>query len=280
MREKINLYEEKSGYTRFCYGTSFGRALLKLLVRPWVSKTVGCFMDSRLSKPLIKRFVKKNGIDLNVYQGAPYKSYNSFFTRKIKDGQRAFDMSAGALCAPCDSALSVYPIEADSLFSIKGGSYSCASLLGDEQLAKQFEGGTCLIFRLAVTDYHRYSFFDSGRILSTKYIPGVLHTVRPIALERYDFFKENSRAVSVMETENFGTAAFVEVGALLVGRIKNHDVTAFSRGEEKGYFEFGGSTCVLLLKKDAARIDEELIANTSAGFESKVQLGERIGERY
>ena len=280
MREKISLNEEKSGAAKFLYRNKLGRGVLKILVRPWVSKTVGRFMDSRLSKPMIKSFIKKNGIDLNDYLGAPYKNYNDFFTRKIKDGRRIFDMSPAALCAPCDSALSVYPITSGSLFSIKGGSYSCAALLGDGQLAEQFERGTCLVFRLAVTDYHRYSFFDSGKTLSTKYIPGVFHTVRPVALERYDFYKENSRSVTVMETENFGTAAFVEVGALLVGKIKNHPVSAFSKGEEKGYFEFGGSTCVLLLKESAAKIDDEILANTAAGFESKVRLGERIGERY
>jgi len=71
----------------------------------------------------------------------------------------------------------------------------------------------------------------------------------------------------------------MEVGALFVGRIVNHPLTEFSRGQEKGRFEFGGSTVILLLQKDATVIDEELLENTRSGLESIVRLGQRIGRK-
>lgn len=279
MRQKISIEQKDSGSVRFLYRTAFGRVVLRLLIRPWVSKAVGGFMSSFLSKPMIKGFVRKNGIDLNEYKGAPYKSYNDFFTRKIMDGGRPFDASPDALCAPCDSALSVYEITPDSRFLIKNGSYSVASLTGSEDMAKEFEGGLCLVFRLAVTDYHRYAFFDSGTAEDSRFIKGVLHTVRPIALERFDFYKENCREVTRLHTDNFGDAVQVEVGAMCVGKIVNNGKKNFLRSEEKGYFMFGGSTVVLLLKKDAAEIDSEITTNTAWGFETKVTCGEKIGNK-
>lgn len=43
----------------------------------------------------------------------------------------------------------------------------------------------------------------------------------------------------------------MEVGAMMVGRITNHEAVPgyVTRGEEKGYFEFGGSTIILLTQK-------------------------------
>ena len=188
-------------------------------------------------------------------------------------------MSADALVAPCDGKLTAYPITADGLFDIKHSIYSVADLLRDKALAKEYEGGTCLVFRLTPDDFHRYSFMDDGRILESRTLPGVLHTVRPIAFRRYPVFSENAREFAVLETANFGKVIEMEVGALFVGRIVNHPLTAFTRGEEKGKFEFGGSTVILLLQKDAAVIDEELLENTRASKESIVRLGQKIGNR-
>jgi phosphatidylserine decarboxylase len=70
----------------------------------------------------------------------------------------------------------------------------------------------------------------------------------------------------------------IEVGAMLVGRIKNANKTTFKKGEEKGYFDFGGSTVVLLVNKDI-KIDDDILAQSAKGIETKVSYGERIGEK-
>ncbi|MBR3025761.1 MAG: phosphatidylserine decarboxylase, partial [Oscillospiraceae bacterium] len=116
-------------------------------------------------------------------------------------------------------------------------------------------------------------------VLREKYIDGRLHTVSPISAKRYKVFAENCRSVSFLETENFGECYQVEIGALLVGKIINRKVKVFERGDEKGYFEMGGSTCVVMLKKDAAIIDEDIRENSDKGIETKVLMGERIGRK-
>lgn len=275
----LEISEKDTAGVNFLYHTPPGRALLRLLICPGVSKALGAFLDTGVSRHLVSPFVKSTKLDLSDYPEVSYRSFNDFFTRRVKEGRRPIDKTADTLVAPCDGKLTVYPITEDAVFSIKHSSYALKDLLRDEALAKEFEGGTCLIFRLTPDDFHRYSFMDDGRILSSSIIPGVLHTVRPIAFRRYPVYLENAREYAVLETANFGKVIQMEVGALFVGRIVNHPLTTFVRGQEKGKFEFGGSTILLLLQKDAAVIDEELLENTRQNKESIVRLGSTIGKK-
>lgn len=263
---------------RFLYRTVLGRIILKIASCRFLSKAAGVFLSSRLSKGMINGFVNKNGIDMSQFEETDYRSFNDFFTRKLRKGKRTVDTSEDALISPCDARLSVYDINEDSLFSIKNSQYSIEGLLNNSELAKEFQGGKCLIFRLCADDYHRYCYFDDGEKGNNIFIKGVLHTVQPIAFERYDVYSQNCREYTVMETKNFGRAVQVEVGALLVGKISNlHGSHRFSRGEEKGMFEFGGSTIVLLLKSGAAEINSEIVENSLKGTETIVKYGQKIG---
>lgn len=260
------------------YSSFAGRVLLKLLTAPALSRAVGAFMDSPLSKPLIKGFIQANNIDTSQYIMSGIRSYNDFFTRKIKPTARHADMTPEHLISPCDSKLSAYKICGKSVFRIKGSYYRVAELLQSHSLAEQYRGGWCLIFRLEVDDYHRYCYIDNGSKSDNTFIPGELHTVNPIALERYNIYKRNCREYTTLHTENFGDVMQVEVGAMLVGKIANrHGEHYFRRGEEKGMFLFGGSTIVLLIKKGKAAIDDDILRNTSQGFETVVKYGEKIG---
>jgi phosphatidylserine decarboxylase len=264
---------------KFFYGTAVGRILLRPLTAPFVSGAVGAFMNSRLSASMIKGFIRKNGINPADFEQRRYTSYNDFFTRRILPEKRPIDYSGSALISPCDAKLSAYTIGEDSRFCIKGSHYSVAELLQNEDLAARFCGGVCLIFRLSVDDYHRYCYIDNGRKGDNIYIKGRLHTVQPIAVDRVPVYVQNCREYTVMETENFGSAVQVEVGALMVGRIANrHGAGAIVRGEEKGMFLFGGSTIVLLLESGRAVVDSEIFDNTAKGLETVVRMGEKIGE--
>ena len=264
----------------FLYRNKIGRVFLKLLICPTISKTVGAFMNSPLSKPMIKGFVKKNNIDLSTFEEKEYCSYNDFFTRKIKSENRPISDDKNALISPADSRLTALFIDENLRFKIKNAYYNLADFLDDNALADEFLGGILLIFRLCVDDYHRYCFIDNGEILSHKFIKGSLHTVQPIALEKDNFFKENCREITVMNTENFGKVIMAEIGAMMVGKIKNHKTAgSFKRAEEKGYFEFGGSTVCVILKKNAAKIDEEILENSKKGLETRVLFREKIGDR-
>ena len=239
---------------------------------------MGRYLDGRLSKGLIKGYVKKHGIDMNEYLAEQYPSFNAFFTRRIRPELRPFDFSPEAFVSPCDGKLSVFPVEEGGKFEIKGFSYSAETLLRNVELAEKYRGGWCLVFRLTVEDYHRYFYIDGGSKGENVFIEGRLHTVQPIALEHRRVFTENCREYTVLHTENFGDVTQVEVGAMMVGRIVNNQgAGSFRRGEEKGRFEFGGSTIVLLVEREKVVLDEELIRNTLEDGETKVLCGERIG---
>ena len=94
-----------------------------------------------------------------------------------------------------------------------------------------------------------------------------------------NYFKRNSRVYTTLHTENFGDVIHVEVGATLVGRIRNRVATEFNRGDEKGYFEFGGSTIVLLIKKGVVELDEDIVRNSQNGNETQVKIGSKIGKK-
>ena len=262
----------------FLYRTALGRMILKILCKPSVSALCGRILDSSASLVLVKPFVRKNHIDLAEFE-TDFHCFNDCFSRKIKPGFRIFSKDPDALCAPCDGLLSVYRISDQTVLGVKQSHYSIPSLLQDQQLADRYTDGLCLVYRLCVNHYHRYSYFDDCTKGKNIHIPGVLHTVRPIALAQYPVFTQNSREYTVMETAHFGTALQMEVGALLVGKICNHhEEGSFSRGEEKGCFLYGGSTIIVLLEKGRVRLEEEWAHVLGTGQELPVRMGDVIGQ--
>ena len=264
---------------RWMYGTPLGRGALKVLVQPWVSNVAGMFLDSSLSTFIIPGFVKSNKINMDDYVEETYLSYNEFFTRHIKPELRPLEGDDNTVTSPCDGKLSVYKVSKNSTFNIKDTRYTLNSLLRSKELAKRYEGGTVCVFRLTVDDYHRYSYIDSGIKSEEYFIQGLYHTVNPTANDVYPIYKENTRQFSLLKSDHFKTILMMEVGALLVGRIRNYKGKAkVLKGEEKGRFEFGGSTVVLVFEKDAVDIDTDLWNNTENGYETIVHMGQSIGK--
>lgn len=271
--------KEESLSLRFLYQTVPGRFCLKILTCRWISMMVGKFLDSKCSKFLIPKFIKKNHIVVDDYYCDDFESFNDCFTRKIRENRRPIDLSEDHFISPCDGLLSVYKIKKDLVIPVKQSQYSVSSLLKNDDLAKRYENGTCLVFRLCVHHYHRYCYIDSGNKGKNTYISGNLHTVRPIALENRPVFMENAREYTVMQTEHFGVVTQVEVGALLVGKIENnHEEYQFIKGEEKGKFLYGGSTIILLLEEGTVNISAKILEKSKLGEEYEVKLGEKISE--
>ncbi len=255
----------------FLYNTLFGRIILKALIQPPVSKICGCILNTRISALFVNKFINTNKIDMSDYLKTRYSSFNDFFTRKIIDEKRPVDMDNLSLISPCDGALTVYNIDENSTFRIKHSVYTVSDLL--EESSADYIGGKCLVFRLAVHNYHRYCYIDKGTKSENKKISGCLHTVMPISAD-YNVFSRNSREWTILHTQSFGDVIQIEIGALLVGKINNyHQTHMFCRGEEKGRFEFGGSTIVLLFKKGTVLIDEKF----TDFKETPVLMGEKIG---
>lgn len=277
MGHEIIVDQSQNNLLKLLYSHVSGRCVLKVLTLPFITQIGGKYMNSSLSKHKIQSFIEHNHIDMSQYVEQDYKSYNDFFTRKIKEGKRPVIKDENILVAPADSKLTYYPITDDLHLNIKDTCYTLSDLLNNNSLAEQFVGGTCLIFRLTVDDYHRYCFIDNGTKETDHYIAGVFHTVNPIANDYYPIYKQNSRSYSLLHTENFDDVIYMEVGAMMVGKIVNHNKQSFSKGEEKGYFEFGGSTIVVLLKKDIVEIDQDIIINSKDHHETRVLMGEKIG---
>ena len=273
--------ETDNASIRFLYNTVPGRVLLRLITRTVFSKLAGSILRSPASRLFISGFIKGNNINMEEYRDAEvgYRSFNDFFIRQLKDGARPLPDSETDVAAPCDGKLTAYQIAADRVFSIKHSKYTVDDLLQDRELAGEFSDGVCLIFRLTPDDYHRYCYIDDGEILYRKRLNGALHTVRPAAYRHYNVFCENSREYTVLQTMNFGKVVQIEVGALFVGKITNHAGSAAKRGAEKGMFQFGGSTVIMLFQKDTVTIDDAIYENTSRHKETIVKMGYKIGEK-
>ena len=264
----------------------YGHALTRMLLRPFLSPAVsdicGKFLSTRLSRRIVPSFVKKNHIDLGIYERQEFDSYNAFFTRKIKAEQRPINDQKNVLISPSDGKVTAYPITQKGRFWIKHTQYSAAQLLKDERLAERYMGGWIYVIRLTVDDYHRYCYVADGRKSRQRKIRGVLHTVNPVANDYYPIYKMNSREYCLLKTKELGTILLMEVGALMVGKISNHeeDSAQVKRGDEKGMFEFGGSTIVVMTEPGMAEPDKDIIQNTKAQAETLVKMGEPIGCKY
>lgn len=269
------------------YASKAGNLGLELLVKRKIySAVTGFFCDLRLSKMSIAKFAKNFSINLDECENKleDYSSFNDFFSRKLKTTARNFDKQEDELLSPGDGRLQAWNnINYQSILQIKGMSYNLSELLQDEDLAKEYQGGVYMILRLCPVDYHRFHFFDSGVCSAPKKIKGEYYSVNPVALKKIpELFCRNKREYSIFKTDNFGEVLYIEVGATSVGSIIQTYIPdrRVKRGEEKGYFKFGGSTVLLFFKKDKIIIDEDIIKQTNAGFEIKISAGETIGTKY
>ncbi len=276
--KKVSNITNQDKLLSFLYTNIFGRMLLKPLIQPQVSKLAGRYLSSAHSKWLISKFIERNEINMDIYEECDYSSFNDFFTRKIKPDSRPVPEDLDVLISPCDCLATVYPIQENTTFSIKNTEYTLRSLLRSPRLAKRFRSGYAYILRLTVEDYHRYLYSVSGKQSKNYHIDGTFHTVNPIANDYLPIYKENTREYTVIHSKEFGDVLQMEVGALLVGKISNHkQSTVVTRGEEKGFFEYGGSTIVVLTQKGRVTPRSDLLTNSKNGYETKVLQAHPLG---
>lgn len=273
------------GLLRLAYSRPCRWASEWLLFRNYlVSRLLGRYADCRCSRRRIAPTIAQLGIDESEFlqPASSYRTFNEFFTRQLKPGARPFAPDPASLCSPADCRLLVYPrLPEGHCIPVKGHPFSVAGLLGPtgEATARQFDNGALAICRLCPADYHRYHYPAEGNTLDAWELDGRLHSVSPLALAlRIPIFDQNRRSVSLLALARFGPVAFVEVGAFgVAGIVQTHRKPVFERGDEKGYFRFGGSTIVLVFRPGAAVFDDDLVAHSAAGIETLVRCGERIG---
>jgi phosphatidylserine decarboxylase len=253
-------------------------ALWTLAKRKIVSSIYGRMMDRPSSAEKIEPFVEEFNIDLGIAQKQQFSTFNDFFTRKLKSDARPVDTNANVVVSPADGKVLAYSSILNSDFIVKGYRFDVYSFLGDSALARQYLDGSLLVVRLAPNDYHRFHFPVSGSVSPIVQITGDYYSVNPIALHKMaEIFCLNKREFVVISNQQFGDVVMSEVGATMVGSIvQTYNGEKVTKGDEKGFFKFGGSTVVLLFEKDKIRIDDDLLINTAKGLETTVKVGERI----
>lgn len=279
------------GAIRFAYGNPIGRMLGPVIASKLVSKIYGQAQDSLSSAKKVAPFIENFHIQIDQFEkgslkGNPvetsYKSFNEFFIRAFKEGQRPFTANDREMGAFAEARYFAHESMTDDLtVPVKGSMLRAVDLIGDNEVAQDFIGGPLMVARLCPVDYHRYHYPDAGRTVKAFSIPGDLHSVNPLALKyRQDIFIKNERRVAILETENFGKLAYIEVGATCVGKIVQSfdESKPFSKGDEKGYFLFGGSTVVLCGEKGRWRPSADMLNNTREGIETYIHLGDVVAE--
>lgn len=244
-----------------------------------------------LKKALIKSFATAYGITLDEYARGSlddYASFNDFFTRELKDNTRPVDGAADSIVCPADGTVSqAGPIRQQSILQAKGRDYEVGQLLADYDDGNDFIDGSFATIYLAPSNYHRVHMPFDGKLIATRYVPGTLFSVNNATAEAVpDLFARNERLVCIFET-NFGRAAVVLVGAMIVagiecvatGQIKRtpyiqyrtHDLD-LKKGDELGRF-YLGSTAIVILPKAAGNAWLDDIRHGQ-----KVLMGQAMGK--
>ena len=277
--EKV--YGEK--FIDFLYKSSLGKVFSPLLTLPIASRLYGRKMDSTKSKSQIISMIAEHRIDTSKFIKTSncnigWNTFNEFFIRKYKREFMSF-VQGQSLPAFCEGRYFAWNSEGDiKKLPVKGYELNIKEILGGKN-HEDFMNGPVVVCRLAPVDYHRFHFPDDCKVLDSYAIAGKLHSVNPLALKsKKDILIINERQVSILETTNFGKLAMIEVGAVCVGKIvQTYNSTKNRRGDEKGYFKFGGSTVVILGQRGKWSPSKELISNTEKGLESYAKIGTAIG---
>jgi phosphatidylserine decarboxylase len=268
----------------FLYTNRLGKCIRPFITRRYIGQLYALYQNSSLSKHLIKPFIKKYNIIIDEYEkpAEKYQSFNDFFTRKLKPGRRLINQDPRLITSPADSKVLVFPaLSSENIFFIKKLPFNLATFLADTSLAVEYEQGSLMIFRLAPEDYHRFHFPTACLPAGHRIISGRFDSVNPLV---YKSGKQplitNKRHLISLKTPYFDTVLMVAVGALLVGKIIETYTPhkPANKGDETGYFAFGGSTVTLLFKPGKVTMRRDLIQNSLAGIETAVKMGEAVTE--
>jgi phosphatidylserine decarboxylase len=264
------------------YGGRAGRFLSKqVFSRSLPSSIYGWLQRRPSSRDKISGFIRSLGIDASEAEHPldQYQSLDDFFIRRLKPEARPIDMNPMHLVSPADGRVLVYPCLEKQRLKVKGTEASLEEMLGDAAWAQAYTGGSAIVVRLAPADYHRFHFPDGGTASSSIPVEGRLHSVHPIALASGAPSFRNKRTISALDSKVFGRLTIVEIGALCVGTIiQTYTPGAVRRGQEKGFFRFGGSTVVVFAEEGRLCLDQDLTSASREDLETRVLMGTRIGK--
>jgi phosphatidylserine decarboxylase len=276
---------------KLLYSSGPGKLLAPIFANKYLSKAYGLMQDNILTQLKVPKFVTDFNINLDEYepgsvevdnQALSYKNFNEFFIRAFRPGKRDVVKDINRMAAPAEARYFGYDRVTDDLVvPVKGKYLSSEGLLRKDSWNKVFKNGPLMIARLCPVDYHRYHYPDDGKTIDNYPIHGQYHSVNPLALKsRGDILIANERRVAILDTKHFGKLAYIEVGAAMVGKIvQSHDEeTPFKKGDEKGYFLFGGSTVIIMGEEGRWKPSSDMLENTKNGIETYIKLGDTVAE--
>ncbi|WP_413230633.1 phosphatidylserine decarboxylase [Halobacteriovorax sp. RT-2-2] len=272
----------------FLYGNPLGKLISGAITSSIVSCMYGEIQNMNFTKNKVPKFVKDYQINMDDFlptegrsKDDPYGSFNEFFIRRFKEGKRPFLDEADSMSSFAEARYFGYEsINNQVKIPVKGKFLNSTELLQNSKWESVFEDGPLLLARLCPVDYHRFHYPLDGEVIDYYKIGGGYHSVNPLALrKKNDIFSTNIREVTVMQTKEFGKIAYVEVGATMVGRIvQSSDLTTFKRGDEKGYFLFGGSTVIVIGEKGKWSPTSDILNNTKNGIETYIHLADKVAQ--
>lgn len=271
-------------FLKFLYYNPFGKLSLNAIIkRKMLTSYYGKKMDKPKSVEKIKKLIVSAGIDMSESKKSieEFKNFNEFFIRELKEGSRIIDKEENSLVSPADGKIFVYEnLDDVKKFFIKGDEFTLKEFLKNDKLANKYKNGIFMIVRLAPIDYHRFHFPADGVIGKTEKIEGYYYSVSTHAIKKnFRIYCENKREYSILKTRKFGDILMAEIAATMVGGIKQTYIqnTHVKKGDQKGWFYFGGSTVIMLFEKEKVKIDTDLLENSLKGIETRVYMGEKIG---
>jgi phosphatidylserine decarboxylase len=280
--ETEQVYGEK--WLRWSYETPLGRiAVGALLTRAVFSHWYGWRMNRRISAQRVLPFIADYNLDVDEFARSPFdfKSFNEFFYRALRKDARPIAPGEDVAVFAADGRHLAFPnVDEVAGFYVKGAKFTLEKLFDDEALAREFAGGSMVISRLCPVDYHRFHFPVAGVPGQPRLINGLLYSVSPIALRKnIGYLVQNKRALTLIEGTPFGRVAMFEVGATCVGTIKNvfADGRPVAKGEEKGFFTFGGSCVITVFQRGRIRLDDDVVAQSARHIETYARMGDRLG---
>lgn len=271
-------------FLKFLYHNPFGKLALELVVkRKLLSALYGRLMNRTASTKRIQPFVDQYQINMQeAVKGVDeFTSFNDFFYRALKPAARPI---GEGFVSPADGKLIAFENIGDvKEFFVKGDPFTVESFLADPALADRYQNASMILVRLAPNDYHRFHFPASGTAAAAQEISGDYLSVSPYAIQE-DFtrvFCQNKREFTLLDTESYGPVVVSPVGATMVGTIMEtyRPGSQVAKGDEMGYFAFGGSSILILVDRDKITIDADLLDNTRKGIETAVLMGETIGQQ-
>jgi phosphatidylserine decarboxylase len=268
-------------FLRWAYGNPFGRLSVQLVAkRHFFSHWYGWRMNQPATQERITPFVKEFQLDASEFVKSigEFLHFNDFFSRELKPESRPIDSSPDTVVFPADGRhLGFQDLSMTESVFVKGQRFDLNQLFLDRSLAERYQKGSAVLSRLCPTDYHRFHFATAGTPSLPKLAQGPLYSVSPLALRQHlSYLWQNKRMITQLETENLGLVTIVEFGATNVGSIHQtfQSGSPVSKGQEKGYFSFGGSATMTFFEPDQVRLMPDLIEHSQATRELYARMGD------